>query len=316
VTRRILPDAFSRLGIGTVAHWKAAGLTERQLRTLISQGSLIQIRHRVYATTDLVTTARNNPRKEHAVYAFAAILATPTPGVVASHETAAAIHGLALLNQPPPEFVTLTRPPGSFRGPGRHIRFHSAELPPAHVTKVLGVPVTTVARTVADIARSTTFRESVVVADNALRLHKTTKEGLDTVLGQCVRWPGIDQARRVISFSDWRSESPLESCARVTFMERGLEPPDLQVLIETHDGDFRVDFYWRKYRTIAEADGLMKYRDQDPGEAQRRAIAQLRRDQLLRETGHDVVHFTWQQLFYQEDRVITWLTTSFTRPKR
>jgi very-short-patch-repair endonuclease len=109
------------------------------------------------------------------------------------------------------------------------------------------------------------------------------------------------------------SESPLESCARVAFARRGLEPPELQVVIQTDESDFRVDFYWRKYRTVAEADGLLKYRDRKEGPA--RAIAQLRRDRLLRATGRDVVHFTWHELFYEEDELITRLTTCFTRPK-
>lgn len=313
MTRRNPPDALRRLDIGTAGQWQAAGLTVRQLRTLTAQGQLIQIRRGVHATAELVTTCKADPRKEQALFAYAAILATPTPGVVASHETAATMHALTLLNERQPDFVMLTRPPGSFRGYGRKIRLHAAELLPAHVTKVLGVPVTTVARTVVDIARSGVLREGVVVADAALRLRRTSKDTLNTVLEQCARWPGIDKARRVIAFSDGLSESPLESCARVTFEERGLEPPELQVVLETSGGDFRVDFYWPKYRTIAEADGLLKYRDRD--DASRRAIAQLNRDQLLRETGRDVVHFTWQQLFHDEDRVITWLSTSFTRPR-
>jgi predicted transcriptional regulator of viral defense system len=222
VTRRNLPDALRRLGIGTVTQWQTAGLTERRLRTLVAQGRLVQIRYRVYATAELVTRAKADPRKEQALFAYAAIVATATPGVavVASHETAAAIHGLALLNERQPDFVTLTRPPGNFRGYGRKLKYHSAELMPAHVIKVLGVPVTTAARTVVDIARSTVFREGVVVADSALRLRKTTKDELHTVLEECTHWPGVDQARRVVTFSDGLSESPLESCARVTFEDR------------------------------------------------------------------------------------------------
>jgi predicted transcriptional regulator of viral defense system/very-short-patch-repair endonuclease len=301
------------MNIATVARWQAAGLSARQLRTLIAQGRLIQIRHRVYATADLVTRANADPRKQQALFAYAAILAaTATPGVVASHETAAAIHGLAVLNERHPDFVTLTRRPGHRAGQARKIRLHSAELIPAQVTKVLGVPLTTAARTVVDIARTAVFREGVVVADSALRMRKATKDELHAVLDQCARWPGIDQARRVVAFSDGLAESPLESCARVTFEERGLEPPELQVVIQTRETDFRVDFYWPKYRTIAEADGLMKYRERD---GPQRAIAQLNRDQLLRETGRDVVHFTWQQLFYDEDRVVAWLAHSFTRPQ-
>lgn len=314
MTRRNSSDALRRLGIGTVAQWQAAGLTERQLRTLVTQGQLIQIRHRVYATASLVAKAKEDPRKDQALYAFAAILAAPNPGIaVASHETAAKIHGLALLNDRQPDLVTLTRPPNRFSGPGRNMRLYAAELPPAHITKVLGVPVTTTARTAVDIARNLSYPEGVVTADSALRLRRTTKDELDAVLDRCSGWSGIAQARKVVSFSSGLSESPLESCARVTFARRGLEPPELQAVIQTGESDFRVDFYWRKYLTVAEADGLLKYRDREEGPA--RAIAQLRRDRLLRATGRDVIHFTWRELFYEEDDVITRLTTSFTRPK-
>jgi very-short-patch-repair endonuclease len=314
VTRRNLPDALSRLGIGTAAQWQAAGLTERQLRTLVAQDVLIRIRHRVYATAVLVAKAKKDPRKDQALYAFAAILGTPSPGVaVASHETAAKIHGLVLLNDRQPDLVTLTRPRTSFSGQGRNLRLYAAELPPAHITRVLGVPVTTTARTVVDIARNLSYPEGVVTADSALRLPGTTKDGLSSVLDRCSGWSGIGQARRVVAFSNGLSESPLESCARVTFARRGLEPPELQALIQTDESDFRVDFYWRKYRTVAEADGLLKYRDREEGPG--RAIAQLRRDRLLRGTGRDVIHFTWHELFYEEDQVIARLITSFTRPK-
>jgi very-short-patch-repair endonuclease len=261
----------------------------------------------VYATAETVTKARDNPRWNQALLAISAMLTTPTPGAVASHETAALLHGLDLLNEPQENLVTLTRPPSSYAGRGDGIRFRSAELIPAHVTKAFGVSVTTAARTVMDIARISPFMDGVVVADSALRERKAAKAELNAVLDQCVRWPGVDRARQVAAFSDGRSESVLESCGRVTFERRGLERPELQVEIRTRGGAFRVDYYWRKHQTIAEADGLMKY--EDP----KRAITQLKRDQLLRETGHDVIHFTWQQLFHEEDRVIAWLTGSFAR---
>ena len=55
---------------------------------------------------------------------------------------------------------------------------------------------------------------------------------------------------------------------------------------------------WRKYRVIAEADGLLKY---DSGQT---AIRELARDRLLREEGYEVVHFTWKELFTEPERVI------------
>jgi hypothetical protein len=175
------------------------------------------------------------------------------------------------------------------------------------VIKRYGLPVTSVARTVADLARTSPFMDGVVVADSALHAGKTTDAELAGVLAACRSWPGIDRARRVVAFSDHRSESVLESCARVTFDERGLPPPELQVDIGDDGFIGRVDFCWLEHLTIAEADGMLKYAN--PA----RAAAQLQRDQLLREAGYKVVHFTWRQLFRETERVIARIRDAFER---
>ena len=229
--------------------------------------------------------------------------------MVASYESAARIHGLDLLHEPPADLVTLTRPPGSAAARTEQTRYVAAKLFRGHVTKRYGVLVTTPARTVIDLARSLPFMDGVVVADSALHLGLVTKSELTTMLDRCGGWRGAERACRVVQFSDKRAESVLESCARVVFERNGLEPPELQAYIRTTEVDYRVDFYWPKYRTIAEADGAMKYRDPV------KAIDQLKRDQLLRETGRHVLHFTWRDVFYREPRLIGRLTETFgTRP--
>jgi len=45
-----------------------------------------------------------------------------------------------------------------------------------------------------------------------------------------------------------------------------------------------------------------------------RAVRQLERDQLLREAGFKVVHFTWRQLFREADRLIARIREAFARP--
>lgn len=58
-------------------------------------------------------------------------------------------------------------------------------------------------------------------------------------------WPGAEQARRVIDFSNGLAESALESCARVVFHEAGLPQPELQVILGIGNGrSVRVDFPW------------------------------------------------------------------------
>jgi hypothetical protein len=245
----------------------------------------------------------------HALRVAAALL--PARALAcASHESAAILHGLDLLERPQESLVTLTRPPhvrGSRAG-GSDLKVHAATLFPGHVTKQYGLPVTSAARTVIDLARALPFQHGVVVADSALHARKTTHSELDGVLAACSAWPGGERARHVVAFSDHRAESVLESCARVTFDERGLPPPELQVDIGDDQIIGRVDFYWGRYLTIAEADGVIKYADAG------RAVKQLERDQLLREAGFKVVHFSWRQLFRETDRLITRIREAFARP--
>jgi len=220
------------------------------------------------------------------------------------------IYGLDLLGQESDGIITVTRPPGrigSRTGPPG-VLVHAAHLPRGHVTARAGVPITSVARTVVDLARSSPFTAAVVAADSALRTKQVTKAELHAVLTACERWPGIRRARRVVAFSDGRSESVFESIARVAFDEQGLPAPDLQVWVGGEDEVVgRVDFLWRAYRTVGEADGAGKYAD--PG----RVRAQLRRDERLREAGFEVVHFSWHELRIVPQQVAGELRAAFRR---
>jgi hypothetical protein len=110
----------------------------------------------------------------------------------------------------------------------------------------------------------------------------------------------------VIAFSDSRAESVLESLSRAVFHESGLPPPDLQVWVGD-DGEVigRVDFLWRRYRTIGEADGAFKYQTPD------RARAQLDRDARLRAAGYEVVHFTWPEITRAPAQVVDSIRLAF-----
>jgi hypothetical protein len=236
------------------------------------------------------------------------------PRAVGSHRDAAEVHGLDLLTHrakgAKADPVAVTRPPeadGSRTAkPG--ILLHTAVIPADHQTISLGVPLTSVARTVVDLARSTPLRDALVVADSALRTGQATKADLTAVLDACARWPGIGKARQVVGFSDARAESAFESIARLEFHLGGLPPPDLQVWVGKDGVPVgRVDFLWRKHSTIAEADGATKYADPE------RARLQLRRDADLRAAGFEVVHFGWQELWLSPSQVIDAIRAAFTR---
>jgi very-short-patch-repair endonuclease len=91
--------------------------------------------------------------------------------------------------------------------------------------------------------------------------------------------------------------------------DRGVPPPELQVWIQDGYGARigRVDFFWPEYRTIAEADGAIKYKDSAA------ARKQLERHKKLRRAGYELVHFGWQGIIYDTDLVIGELQEAFAR---
>jgi len=263
----------------------------------------------MYARTALVNQLQAVKGGSTAL-ALAVAAAGAGPDAIVSHRAAATLHGLQLLRRARSDAIEVVRPPAT-RGsrtarPGTQL--HVAAVPPGQRTVVNSIPVTTVARTVVDLARTTSVREGVVVADSALNGKQTTKSDLYSVIDACPRWPGIARARQVVDFSDGLAESAFESIARVAFHDGGLPPPELQASVGAEGRVIaRADFYWRAYSTIAETDGAAKYRD--PGVARK----QLQRDADLRAAGFQVVHITWQELQISPDQVVQSIRAAFAQ---
>jgi hypothetical protein len=303
---------LNAMDVASARAWLAAGLSRRDLARRVASGELIRIRHGTYAKASVVAAAEADPVLAHALHVAGAV--GRLPGAVASHQSAALLRGLDLLNRPLDGAVYLTVPPGNRVGSfsRANVIRHSAALPDPHVSQLFGVPTTTAARTAVDIARSGNFMAGVVTADSALHQRWTSKTELRRVLASCDGWPGIGNARTVVDFANASAESVLESCARVVFREVGLPQPELQVAIFGQGGDpiARVDFLWRDYGVVAEADGLLKYQSGAD------AIAELKRDRLLRDRGLEVIHFTWEELFRERERVVSRTLAAFARAQR
>jgi hypothetical protein len=294
----------------TTAELLSAGLSTAQIRSRVLSGDLMRLSRGVYAPAGLARSARKVASGDLALRA-AATLASLGPCSAASHDTAARLLGLDLLGRPARD-IAITRNPGSgSRKSWPGVRVHTAALPTEHLGQREGVPVTTAARTVIDIARASAFRAGVVTADSALRRKLTSKAELNAVVAECRRWPGVQRAAEVVAFADALSESPLESIARVAFRDCNLPPPELQASMAA-DGRIiaRVDFYWKRFRTIAEADGEMKYDNRFE------ATYQLRRDADLREAGFEVVHFGWNDVFFTPMQVAGSIRAAFRRGVR
>ena len=136
------------------------------------------------------------------------------------------------------------------------VQVHAAPLTDGDITAIDGVPVTSLARTVLDLCRTLPIEQAVAAGDRALVLG-LVRAVLEELLAQMTRWPGTRQVRRAVALFDPRSESAGESVSRVGLHEDGLPMPDPQQDIFDEDGQFvaRVDFCWRKQRTIGEFDG-------------------------------------------------------------
>jgi hypothetical protein len=280
------------------------------VRSLLGRGVLVSVSRGVYADAALVRAGASGEPTDDRKLAAAAAVALAGPLAVVSHQDAALLHGLALLKRPPAGVSAITRPPTAERGRRlrRGVSSHTARLPTRHVVIIDGIPVTSVERTVVDLARSLPFTAGVVTADSALYNRKTTAGRLYRVVGECRRWPGIARATEIVDFAHPGAESPLESISRVAFRDGGLPPPVLQARILGRPGFIgRVDFLWDEQRTIAEADGAMKYADPS------RARLQLRRDTELRQAGYEVVHFTWRDITARPELVISQIRAAFAR---
>lgn len=228
-------------------------------------------------------------------------------GSVLSHHSAALIHDLTVLG-PAPGLPRLTLRPGNQTYvSGAHI--HRATLDPVDVVDVNGIPATSVARTLVDLARHQPFRTGVVSIDAALNKQQVTEIDLFDVARRCWNWPGIRRALRAIAARDSRAESPLESISRLTLAWLGLPPPEPQLVVRDGTGRFiaRVDFGWRGFGVVGECDGLSKYTD--PGALRAEKV----RQESLEQLGLVVVRWTWADATRQPFQLKARIEQAFDR---
>lgn len=296
-----LQELLDRQG-GVVTREQAlrSGVSARQLRT--GGRRLQRIRPGVFAPVGVLADA--SPAARVGLQVAAAQL-TSSVGLVAVGATAALLHGLPLLG-PAPRRLQLAerkevRP--QHRGASRTLVVEDVVL-------VHGVPATSLVRTALDVARTRGSTAGVIAADQVLA-RGIPSVALDAGLAGCRGWPGSRAARRTVAFADGRSESALESLGRVRFAEQGLSAPALQVWLGDEDDRFvRVDHYWAEHRTVAEADGALKYASAAD------VWAEKRREDRLRDAGEEVVRYTWGDALRRPELLAARVLQAFTRSAR
>lgn len=255
------PAAEGLILASNLSHALGADL---RLRRLAERGTLHRAARGLYF--DAAGWRELGADQQYVVLVRGAALSRKSP-MPLSHQSAAALWGLALLTPWPTEVHFLTeRASGGRSDPG--IRRHAVGIDPRDVTMDDGLLVTTIERTVVDLAATLDLKSAVAVVDQALFVDRfgrtpplTTKEELLETWERMLPFRGSVRARAIIEFATHLSGSLLESGSRVNIALIGFPEPELQhrFLI---DGRFvETDFFWRDYDAVGECDGSVKYFD-------------------------------------------------------
>lgn len=208
---------------------------------------------------------------------------------VLSHHSAAVLWGLPMLIGWPSEVHLLTkRATGGRSDPG--IRRHAVGVDARDVTTVDGLLVTTIERTVVDLAAILDLKSAVALVDRALYQDRfgrtstlTTKEALLATLERMLPFRGSRRARAIIQFGTHLSGSPAESASRVNIALSGFPEPELQHSFMVDGKKCESDFYWLEIDSVGECDGRDKYFN--PEFLSGRSPEQVLYEEKLREDG-------------------------------
>jgi hypothetical protein len=271
-------------------------LSRAQLRTLIRRRSWSAPRHGVVSPIH----PAGDPLIAAALAATAAALVRTHAAIC--HESAAILRGLPVLLIPVQP--TLTAPARS--GTRDRLGLHLISLAAHEREYWYGAEVTSVARTVVDIARSSGRAAGLITADAALREGFTTIDALRDAVESATGRPGNLAARWVAEKADPLSESPLESVTRAVVLISGLPQPLLQAWIPAAEA--RVDLLFAEQRVVLEADGLLKYTDTSVLRAEKL------RQERLEQAGYRVVRVTWSDVMRDQVRTVARINRALAAP--
>lgn len=282
----------------------AAGYSRRDLSRFVRSGAWTRLRRGVY-----VESRRLDGERAYGARAAGVVLALGE-GAVCSHESAALLHGIALLDRPS-DGVRVTRP--GARGGTRldGVQVFRAELPARHVGRVHGVPVTTAARTAIDLARAMPYAAGVVTLDAARYHSRVSRAELESVLCDCAGWPGAAAAAEAVAASRPRVRSPLETLGRLMCAAAGLPEPETGILIGAGGEPYtEADLYWQDQRVIVLLDGMFKY------DVSGRLRAEKLKQERLERDGFIVVRLNWQDVTEDAARSVTRIRGALQRGAR
>jgi very-short-patch-repair endonuclease len=279
--------------IVTHAQLRALGVRPRTIAAAVARGRL----HRVhYGVFSLVPAAARPARSAE----WAGALACGPTAVLAGH-SAARLHGLRTAAISEVELIVVR----SERGRGRPgLRVHrTMALDRAELVRVGGLPVTSIARTVVDLAPHLHDRALEHLVDQAIA--RTGRTKLLETLDRHVARRGTRRLRRLLHPARPSSETWSRAEERLLGLIRraGLPAPEVNVAL----GRYVPDLLWREQRVIVEFDSYAHH--SGPGSFDR---DRTRHNELTAQ-GYHVIHVTWLQLTERPERVLVWIAVALHR---
>lgn len=278
VGRRIVNLAARQGGAISGTQLRALGLDEDRIDRAVRAGWLVRVHRGVHRVGALAPAG----------VLFAAQLALG-PAAAVSHLAAA--HDLSLLRGHPPAVVDVTVPTN--RRPRRGIRPHRARLDERDVTTHRGLRITTVSRTLLDVAPGLSDPALQAAVDEARiqrRLHIPT---IEATIARANGHHGVGALRRAVARHDpgrGRAIGDFERRAIPFLRDHGFPSYVRNFTVVVEGETFMLDVVWPDRRVALELDSRT-YHDNDPAFATDR-----RRSRRLAATGWQVVRGTWDDL--------------------
>ena len=273
--------AAQQWGVLSLDELRSCGLSRNAVESRVRNGHLHPLYRGVYAVGHTKLTLEG---------AFLAAVKACGPTAHLSHFSAAALYGLVRWDYRYPQ-VTVT-------AKRRHagIRIHRTTIPDA--THHKGIPVTTPARTLIDLAGQLDYRTLRRTVREAQRHLVTIPQILDT-LDHLGPRPGITNLTKILATGHAPTRSELEDTVLDLLLNAGFQHPDVNQPLNINGRTIIPDFRWPDQHLVIEADGAHWHDDQltRQDDAEKQAI--------LEAHGERVIRITWAQAITQRAQTLT-----------
>jgi very-short-patch-repair endonuclease len=265
----------------TRAQLIGVGITLAELEHRLGSGALLPVHRGVYRVGHRAPSV-------DARY-LAAVLACGE-GALLSGRAAAHLLGLLKGSAPPPEVTTRTER----HVPGVRTR-RSRRADPADATTWRRIPITTVARTLTDLARELTLDALARACHEAGVRFRTTPAQVEAVLARRPNTPGATKLRHIVRGDVRVTLSKLEKRFLRLLRQEGLALPKTN----RPAGGRRVDCRWPEQRLTVELDSYQFHNSRHSWEQDRR------RERAAHARGDDFRRYTYGDVFEHPTEMLT-----------